>query len=214
MPITKYGQYLLKKAEMDEKALLYAKELLMGLQENILKHNRQEEFPIGTMPEAKANEMYMQMGSDYRHSGDATWALTFDDLKHESSRHMDLKRHKNKTKTTINDYINDLRRIGVAADAGNLASAVSYGRKRNKVVNGVSYNFKNPAIWSEDPKHIVDSQTPFAFLNTAENGVFNIRTQYPHNINKARDVSKQNPARDVVYLPELVYRKLKADKDK
>ena len=201
MPITKYGQYLLKKAEMDEKALLYAKELLMGLQGNKFKNNRQEEFQIGTMPEAMANDMYKKMGFGYRHSGDATWALTLDDLKHESSRHMDLKRHKNKTKITINDFINNLKRLGVAADAGNLASAVGYDTQYIKTKDGIKYGFKNPGVWSEDPKHIVNSQTPFAFLFMPRNGVFTVRTQFPTKFDFVEKIKKSKPESDVIYLP-------------
>jgi hypothetical protein len=208
MAITKLGNLLYKLAAMDESALEHARELLELLRANKIRRTKEEEFQIGTLPESVANEIYQQMGSDYRHSGNAAWALALNDLRHISSQHMNPEKADKKTQMTIDDFINGLRSIGIAADNGNLASAVSYGRKHNKSICNIPCNYKNPAVWSEDKRHIVGSQIPFAYLNVSRDGTFNVRTQYPKNLNKARNIRNEKPEQGVMYIPELEYRKL------
>ena len=214
MAITKLGNYLLKLAAMDESALAHARELLELIRANRLSRDMEEEFQIGTLPEDVANEIYRQMGSDYQHSGNAAWALALNDLRHISRQHMNPKNADKETQTTIDGLIGDIRNIGVAADNGNLASAVSYNNNDDDILNigGVYISAKYPAVWSEDPKHIVNGMTPFAFLNMPRNGVFHIRTQYPAGLEYARGKRNSKPISSRLYMPENELLKLKHKK--
>ena len=205
MAVTKIGEMLCKLAAMDEDALDHVRELLEKIRDNKLKTKAEEEFQIGTLPESVANKIYEQLESDYRHSGNAAWRMTLRNLRHISKNHINPKNVDKKTQTTIDNFIRDLRYLGMAADSGNLDSAISYDKDYPLFVDKQKFYFKSPFVWSKDTNHIVNGNIPFAFLQTPTNGVFDVRTQYPVDFNYINKKSNSKPLDNTNYLPENEY---------
>ena len=140
--------------------------------------------------------------------------MTLKNLRHISKNHINPKKADEKTQTTIEGFIRDLRNIGKAADAGNLESTVSYETQHyaDAGADNKRYYFKNPAIWSNDTAHVVDSKIPFAILNTSKNGILDVRTQYPVTSGYIEIKRNSRQPTDDNYVPEHEYHRILKNK--